>query len=76
MGAQELTLGAGPIRVDDTLNNGAGPIRVNDTLNNGAGGKWGFGQNRQERKCAIKLNIVVDVIGQYIQNGRWGGGAE
>ncbi len=24
MGAQELTLGAGPIRVNDTLNNGAG----------------------------------------------------
>ncbi len=46
------------------------PIRVNDTLSNGAGGNWGFGQNRQERKCAIKLNIVVDVIGQYVLNGR------
>ncbi len=40
-----------------------------------AGGKWGFGQNRQERKYAIKLNIVVDVIGQYVLNAN-GGEAE
>ena len=33
-------------------------------------GNWGFGQNRQERKWAFELNIVVDVIGQYVQNGR------
>ncbi len=33
-------------------------------------GDWGFGQNRQERKCAFELNIVVDVVGQYVLNGR------
>ena len=62
MGAQELTLGAGP-------------IRVNDTLSNGAGGNWGFGQDRQERKWAFELSIVVDEIGQYVLNGN-GGEAE
>ena len=49
------------------------PIRVNDTLNNGAGGNWGFGQDRQEGKCAFELSIVVDVIGQYVLNARGGG---
>ncbi len=33
---------------------------------------WGFGQNRQERKCAFELNIVVDVIGQYVLNANGG----
>ncbi len=37
------------------------------------GGDWGFGQDRQERKCAFELNIVVDVIGQYVLNARGGG---
>ncbi len=31
-------------------------------------GNWRTGQNRQERKRAFELNIVVDVIGQYILN--------
>jgi len=34
------------------------------------GGNWGFGQDRQERKWAFELNIVVDVMGQYILNVR------
>ncbi len=59
MGAQEFTLGAGH-------------IRVNDTLSNGAGGNWGLGQNRQEEKCAFELNIVVDVTGQYNSNANVG----
>ena len=33
-------------------------------------GNWGFGQDGQERKCAFELNIVVDVIGQYVLNAR------
>ncbi len=36
---------------------------------------WGFGQDGQERKCAFKLSIVVDVIGLYILNAN-GGKAE
>ncbi len=35
-------------------------------------GNWGFGQNGQERKWAFELNIVVDVIGQYILNANGG----
>jgi len=31
-------------------------------------GDWGFGQDRQERKWGFRLHIIVDVIGQYIQN--------
>ena len=46
---------------------------MNDTLSNGAGGSWGFGQDGQERKCAFKLSIVVDVIGQYVLNVNGGG---
>ena len=38
-------------------------------------GNWGFGQNRQERKWAFELSIVVDVIGQYVFNVN-GGEAE
>ncbi len=34
----------------------------------GAGGNWGFGQDRQERKCGYKLHIIVDIVGQYILN--------
>jgi len=33
------------------------------------GGDWGFGQNRQGRKCGLRLHIIVDVVGRYIQNG-------
>ncbi len=39
----------------------------------GAGGNWGFGQDRQERKWAFELNIVVDAIGQYVLNANGGG---
>ncbi len=38
----------------------------------GVDGNWGFGQNREERKWAFELNIVVDVIGQYILNANGG----
>ncbi len=34
------------------------------------GGNWGFGQNRQERKWAFELSIVVDITGQYVLNSR------
>ncbi len=44
-------------------------LRVPDNgIRGQAGGNWGFRQDRQERKCAFELNIVVDVIGQYVLN--------
>jgi len=41
---------------------------LTNNLQNLFDGNWGFGQNGQERKWDFKLNIVVDAIGQYIQN--------
>jgi hypothetical protein len=31
-------------------------------------GNWGFGQDRQEKKCGFELNTSPDVVGQYVLN--------